>query len=103
MVRGRAADPQGRLSFGIRRLALNRRSAGAPSGGPGSHPGSRREAMQYNFNWDVIWRNFHWLSDGLALGLEMAVVSLVLGSIIGLACALILVSPRRALHRPVRI
>ncbi len=59
--------------------------------------------MQYNFNWDVIWRNFHWLSDGLVLGLEMAFVSLVLGSIIGLACALILVSQRKRLHRPVRI
>jgi polar amino acid transport system permease protein len=59
--------------------------------------------MQYNFNWDVVWRNFDRLSGGLALGLEMAAVALLLGSIIGFACALLLVSKQGWTHRPVRI
>lgn len=59
--------------------------------------------MIYNFNWDVVWRNFDKLSYGLVLGLEMAVVALLLGSIIGIVCALLLVSPVNWLHRPVRI
>jgi polar amino acid transport system permease protein len=43
--------------------------------------------MRYNFNWPVVWRNFDRLTYGLALGLAMAVVALVLGCIIGVALA----------------
>ena len=59
--------------------------------------------MQYNFNWDVVWRNFDRLSGGLALGLEMAAVALVLGCVIGIVCALILVSRSAVLHKPVKV
>ena len=59
--------------------------------------------MVYNFNWDVVWRNFDKLSHGWVLGLEMAVVALLLGSIIGLALAVLLVSNATWLHRPIRI
>ncbi|MSP47924.1 MAG: amino acid ABC transporter permease [Alphaproteobacteria bacterium] len=59
--------------------------------------------MQYFFNWDVVWRATDKLAYGLALGLGMAALALVVGSAIGLGCALVLTSPKlKVLHRPVR-
>ncbi|MBV9221223.1 MAG: amino acid ABC transporter permease [Methylobacteriaceae bacterium] len=43
--------------------------------------------MVYYFNFDPVWRGFGKLLDGLALGLEMAVVSLLAGTLIGIVCA----------------
>jgi ABC-type amino acid transport system permease subunit len=43
--------------------------------------------LWYIFNWDVIWRHFDKLWLGLALGLGIAVLSLLIGCIIGLAAA----------------
>ncbi|WP_088562344.1 amino acid ABC transporter permease [Arboricoccus pini] len=43
--------------------------------------------MNYNFNWSVIWRNWDKFVDALLLGLGMAVVSLLIGTLIGLLVA----------------
>jgi polar amino acid transport system permease protein len=43
--------------------------------------------LNYNFNWSVIWRNADQFAQALGLGLMMAVVSLLIGTIIGLLCA----------------
>ena len=44
-------------------------------------------ALRYNFNWPVIWRNSDKLYDGLALGLAIAVVALLIGCVIGITLA----------------
>ncbi|CAB4595932.1 MAG: ABC transporter permease subunit [Actinobacteria bacterium] len=51
--------------------------------------------MDYSVNYDVIWRNLHNLFYGLGLGLYMALVSVALGSLIGLVLAFSLVSKRK--------
>ncbi len=43
--------------------------------------------MDYDFNFDPVWRDFDNLLSGLGLGLLMAVISLFVGAIIGLLCA----------------
>jgi polar amino acid transport system permease protein len=43
--------------------------------------------LAYNFNWDVIWRNWDKIIEGLVLGLSLAVVSLLIGCAIGLVAA----------------
>ena len=43
--------------------------------------------VRYFFNWDVVWRHAHRLYGGLLLGLEIAVVALFIGSLIGLGGA----------------
>jgi His/Glu/Gln/Arg/opine family amino acid ABC transporter permease subunit len=57
--------------------------------------------MLYNFNFDPVWRGFGKLLGGLALGLEMAVVALVIGTIIGLVCAFARLSRFAPLRRGV--
>jgi polar amino acid transport system permease protein len=54
--------------------------------------------LWYNFNWDVIWRHFDKLYLGLALGLGIAVLSLLIGCVIGLAAALARTSGPRPLR-----
>lgn len=54
--------------------------------------------IRYHFNWDVVWRHFHRLYEGLFLGLEIAVVALFIGSIIGLGGAFARTSRSRALR-----
>ena len=44
-------------------------------------------ALRYNFNWPVIWRNSDKLYNGLALGLAIAVLSLLIGCVIGITLA----------------
>lgn len=43
--------------------------------------------LAYNFNWDVIWRAWPKIMDALILGLTLAVVSLAIGSVLGLFLA----------------
>jgi len=43
--------------------------------------------MRYNFNWPIIWRNYDKLTNGLLLGLAIAVVALLFGCVIGIALA----------------
>lgn len=43
--------------------------------------------MDYDFNFAVVWRNFDLLMSGLGLGLMLAVVSIAIGSLIGLVSA----------------
>lgn len=43
--------------------------------------------MDYDFNFDPVWRSFDDLLGGLGLGLLMAVISLAAGAVIGLVCA----------------
>ncbi|TVQ28839.1 MAG: amino acid ABC transporter permease [Geminicoccaceae bacterium] len=57
--------------------------------------------MAYQFNWSVIWRNMDAFLHGLALGLGLAVVSLLLGCVIGLACAFARTSRIKWLDWPV--
>ena len=43
--------------------------------------------LDYNFNFSVIWRNADEFLTGLGLGLGMALISLLIGCVIGLLCA----------------
>ncbi|MEZ5931150.1 MAG: amino acid ABC transporter permease [Alphaproteobacteria bacterium] len=54
--------------------------------------------MDYNFNFGVVWRNFDLLLSGLALGLGLALVSIAIGCVIGLALAFGMVSRNRLLR-----
>jgi His/Glu/Gln/Arg/opine family amino acid ABC transporter permease subunit len=56
----------------------------------------------YNFNWDVVWRNFDKLSNGLMLGLGMAAVALILGIVFGFLIALAMISKKSWLSFPAR-
>ncbi|GGA62181.1 amino acid ABC transporter permease [Pelagibacterium lentulum] len=54
--------------------------------------------MNYNFNFNVVWRDWDLLASGLALGLFLAVVSIAIGCVLGLISAFGMVSR----HRPLR-
>ncbi|WP_349362350.1 amino acid ABC transporter permease [Roseomonas sp. E05] len=58
--------------------------------------------MDYHFDWGVISRNADNLVNALLLGLGLAVVSLVIGCVIGLVAAYARVSGRLWLSAPVR-
>jgi polar amino acid transport system permease protein len=55
--------------------------------------------VQYHLNYNFIWKYFDKLAWGLVLSLELAVVSILIGSIIGLALAVL----SHGARRPVRI
>ncbi|MFC7552687.1 ABC transporter permease subunit [Pseudoroseomonas wenyumeiae] len=57
--------------------------------------------MQYYFDWSVIWRNADRFAYALGLGLSLAVISLFIGSVIGIACAMARVYGARWLSWPV--
>jgi polar amino acid transport system permease protein len=57
--------------------------------------------IQYYFDWSVIWRNWDKFASALGLGLSLALVSLLAGSILGLACAMARVYGPRWLSWPV--
>jgi His/Glu/Gln/Arg/opine family amino acid ABC transporter permease subunit len=42
--------------------------------------------IDYNFNFDPVWRDFDLLIEGLLLGLRLAFVALLIGTVIGLFC-----------------
>ncbi|WP_191060701.1 amino acid ABC transporter permease [Geminicoccus harenae] len=54
--------------------------------------------LNYNFNWSVIWRNWDAFLDALLLGLGMAVLSLLVGCIIGLLVAYARLAQNRVLQ-----
>ena len=54
--------------------------------------------MLYHLNFGLIWKNFPKLSWGLVLSLELALVSILAGVIIGLALALLYESRGRAVR-----
>jgi polar amino acid transport system permease protein len=56
--------------------------------------------LAYNFNWSVIWRNWDKFMDALLLGLGMAILSLAIGTIIGLLVAYARTAERRWLSWP---
>ncbi|MCG7363767.1 MULTISPECIES: amino acid ABC transporter permease [Acetobacterales] len=57
--------------------------------------------IQYYFDWSVIWRNADRFAYALGLGLSLALASLVIGSVIGMACAMARVYGPRWLSWPV--
>ncbi|WP_199707391.1 amino acid ABC transporter permease [Pseudoroseomonas wenyumeiae] len=57
--------------------------------------------IQYYFDWSVIWRNADRFAYALGLGLSLAVISLFIGSVIGIACAMARVYGARWLSWPV--
>jgi polar amino acid transport system permease protein len=57
--------------------------------------------IDYNFDWTVITRNADKFLEALALGLGLAVVSLLIGCVIGLAAAYARVSGKWWLSTPV--
>lgn len=54
--------------------------------------------MDYNFNFDAVLRNYDLLLSGLGLGLLLAVVSVMIGCIIGLFAAFGMISHYRFLR-----
>lgn len=57
--------------------------------------------LDYQWNWDVIWRNSDKLAAGLLLSLKLAVISLLLGAVIGLLAAYVRALGPRWLAWPV--
>ena len=54
--------------------------------------------MNYQLNFAAVWRDFDTLLAGLGLGLELALVSIAIGCVIGLMMAFALLSKHRALR-----
>jgi polar amino acid transport system permease protein len=55
--------------------------------------------MGYTLNFGAVWRDFDLLLSGLALGLGLAVVSILIGCVIGLAAAFAMISKQGWLRR----
>src|SRR3954449_5792247 len=53
--------------------------------------------LPYQLRWEYVFNNKEWFIDGLKIALWMALVSLVIGSIIGLLCAFVRSSGNRPL------
>lgn len=54
--------------------------------------------MNYDFNFDVVWRNWDLLAEGLLLGLAMSLVSIAIGCVLGLVAAFGMLSSFRVLR-----
>ncbi len=54
--------------------------------------------MQYHLNFNFVWKYFGKLDWGLALSLELAVVSVLIGMVIGLALAVLATSAGRGVR-----
>ena len=59
--------------------------------------------MGYTLNFAAVWRNFDFLLSGLMLSLGLAVVSILIGAVLGLFIAFALLSKSRAAVAPARI
>lgn len=55
--------------------------------------------MGYTLNFGAVWRDFDLLLSGLALGLGLAIVSILIGCVIGLAAAFAMLSKQGWLRR----
>ena len=55
--------------------------------------------MGYTLNFGAVWRDFDLLLSGLALGLGMAIVSIMIGCVIGLVAAFAMISNKVWLRR----
>ena len=51
--------------------------------------------MGYTLNFSAVWRNFDFLVSGLALSLGLAMISIMIGALIGLVVAFALLSRQR--------
>ena len=51
--------------------------------------------LPYQLRWEYVFNNKEWFIDGLKTALWMAIVSLFIGSIIGLLCAFVRSSGNR--------
>ena len=54
--------------------------------------------MRYQLSFNQIWRNFDKLSNGVILSLELAVIAILIGALIGLTLAVIYVSSGRVVR-----
>lgn len=54
--------------------------------------------MGYQLSFTQIWRNFDKLSSGVLLSIELAVIAILIGAVIGLALAVIYVSSGRVVR-----
>lgn len=54
--------------------------------------------MGYQLSFNQIWRNFDKLSNGVILSLELAVIAILIGALIGLTLAVIYVSSGRVVR-----
>jgi len=54
--------------------------------------------MGYTLNFNLVWRHFDKLSDGLLLSLELALISIAIGVVIGLVLAVWYVSAGRVVR-----
>ncbi|MBK8084169.1 MAG: amino acid ABC transporter permease [Devosia sp.] len=54
--------------------------------------------MGYQLSFNQIWRNFDKLTNGVILSLELAVIAILIGALIGLALAVIYVSSGRVVR-----
>ncbi|OED01082.1 MULTISPECIES: amino acid ABC transporter permease [unclassified Rhizobium] len=59
--------------------------------------------MGYTLNFAAVWRNFDFLMSGLALSLGLAIVSILIGALIGLILAFALTSKNRAAMIPAQV
>lgn len=59
--------------------------------------------MGYTLNFAAVWRNFDFLMSGLALSLGLAIVSILIGALIGLILAFALTSKKRAAMIPAQV
>ena len=59
--------------------------------------------MGYQLNFDAVWRSFGDLLWGLALSLEMAIVAIAIGCLIGLVVAFALVAKARLVRWPANV
>jgi len=55
--------------------------------------------MDYNFNFDAVWRDFDLLLTGLGLGITLAFISILIGSLIGLFAAFAMLSKNSFIRR----
>lgn len=54
--------------------------------------------MGYQLSFNQIWRNFDKLTNGVILSIELAVIAILIGAVIGLALAVIYVSSGRVVR-----
>ncbi|MEO6299235.1 MAG: ABC transporter permease subunit, partial [Paracoccaceae bacterium] len=54
--------------------------------------------MGYQLSFTQVWHNFYRMSDGLILSLELALISIAIGILIGLALAVLYVSSGRVVR-----